>query len=212
MTCTDEKCLPLDEMALHAIFRLAPPPEPIAVDYLLLLAGNEGHLLSRMAISSLFKAKNTDLRASITELNFWCQMAVGDSKGGLEWLPIPSQTTTYCSANGERQRVVSKHSYVEGMGMLGSQISRNGHTGSIMDDTQLLEVTLCGWDVDVEDWHELIDGHALTTATSQTSKESLLQALNTSEQVLDTISAADILPGLGLRNDNSVSPTPKGIC
>lgn len=206
MTCTDEKQLPLDEMALHAIFRLAPPPEPIAVDYLLLLAGNEGHLLSRMAVSLLFKAKNADLRASITELNFWCQMAVGDSKGGLEWLPIPSPTMTYRSANGERQRVVSKHSYTEGMGMLGSQTLKNVNTGSIVDDTALLQEALYGWDVNVEDWHELIDGHAMAIATSHISKGSILQALSTSEGVLDTISAADVLPGLGLRNDNSVSP------
>ena len=212
MTCTDEKRLPLDEMTLHAIFRLAPLPEEIAVDYLLLLAGNEGHLLSRLAVSSLYKAKNADLRASISELNFWCQMAVGDSKGGLEWLPIPSPTANYRSANGERQRVVSRHSYAEDMGMLSYQTPKNTDTGSIVDCTGLLEEALYGWDVNVEDWHELIDGHALAVATSHISRESILQALSTAEQVLDTISAADVLPGLGLRNDNSVSPTTLCLC
>ncbi|MCJ1314013.1 hypothetical protein MMC25_007693 [Agyrium rufum] len=111
MTCTDESRLPLDDMALHAIFRMQTPPETLAVDYLLLLASNEGHLLSREAVQDLYCSLMHDLRASIATLDFWCQMAIGDEKGGLDWMPIPSAKESYKTETGDRRRVISEGTY-----------------------------------------------------------------------------------------------------
>lgn len=85
LTCNNESLLPLDTLSLQGILRFNPTPVDIAADYLLLVAAQEGHLLDRNATTSLYNSKGQDLRASLTTLNFWCQMAIGDEKGGLEW-------------------------------------------------------------------------------------------------------------------------------
>ena len=205
MTCNDEARLPLDVLALHAIFRFSPPPEPIATDYLLLLAGNEGHLLSRAAVSTLYRAKHFDLRASIVELNFWCQMAIGDAKGGLDWLPIVSPSSTYYNEKGEKQRVVSEDSFNLGMGLLENKFSRATSTASISDDINLLVAAMNGYDVDVEDWQELINASALAYATSSTVPGESLQTLRRTERFFDSISSGDILPCVDTRSDIRVS-------
>ena len=111
MTCSDEPQLPLEELSLHAIFRLKPPPEHLLTDYLLLLAANEGHLLRHNELSKLCHLKHNDLRASTHEINFWCQMGIGDRKGGLEWMPIPSDTISYTTPEGRLRRVISDDTY-----------------------------------------------------------------------------------------------------
>ena len=205
MTCTDEARLPLDEMALHAIFRLTSPPIQIATDYLLLIAANEGHLLSRSSISSLYEAKHGDLRASITELNFWCQMAIGDTKGGLDWMPIPSSSDTYINSKGERQRVVSEDSYIEGMGLLGNANPSSDRTDSTLESLELLNVASRAWDIDIEAWQSLMDNRGAVHATGQMTKEKLMETLELHDKAADAMSAADIYPYLGLRQDNKVS-------
>ncbi|KAI8280279.1 ATPase family AAA domain-containing protein 5 [Colletotrichum sp. SAR11_240] len=85
MTCNDENLVPFHNFVLYGIFRFAPPPEDLAVDVLLLVAANEGHALKRAAVSALYEAKGHDLRASLMELNYWCQLGVGDRRGGFDW-------------------------------------------------------------------------------------------------------------------------------
>ena len=205
MTCNDEARLPLDELALHAIFRFTPPPEPVATDYLLLLAANEGHLLSRAAVSTLYKAKHFDLRASIVELNFWCQMAIGDAKGGLDWLPITSPSSTYYSAGGEKQRVVSEDTYLLGMGLFDNNFSGVTPTSSVSEDIDLLAAALNEHDIDVEDWQELISVSALAYATSNTLPHDSLLALRRAERFFDGISSGDVLPCTRTRSVYKVS-------
>ena len=117
MTCTDEALLPSDDMSLYAIFRFTAPPEPLVADRLLLMTCNEGHLLSRQSILSLYRSKCSDLRATIAQLQFFCQLALGDRKGGLEWLLAPRER---CDENGQTQRVVSQGTYSEKVGYIGS--------------------------------------------------------------------------------------------
>ncbi|KAI9709582.1 MAG: hypothetical protein M1820_003342 [Bogoriella megaspora] len=86
MTCNDENLVPLESLNLHAILRCSPPTPDIATDYLLLMAAAEGHILERSLVLDILLSYGRDLRATIQELDFWCQMGVGDSKGGLEWI------------------------------------------------------------------------------------------------------------------------------
>ncbi|KAI7164523.1 P-loop containing nucleoside triphosphate hydrolase protein [Hortaea werneckii] len=117
MTCNDEDLVPLQAMNLHAILRFTPPPLHLSTDLLLLIAAAEGHLLKRKAVHTLLDAKDQDLRASLMELDFWCQMGIGDPRGGLSWLYQRWPPGSDVDAQGHRLRVVSNHTYQEGMGL-----------------------------------------------------------------------------------------------
>ncbi len=114
MTCNDETAVPLASLSLHAIARFSPPPVDLAVDYLLLLAANEGHLLRHEAVRTLYEGRNLDLRASIMELNFWCQFGIGDPKKGFSWI----EPGLKVDEQGLRRRVISSDTYQPGMGWL----------------------------------------------------------------------------------------------
>lgn len=204
MTCTDESRLPIEEMVLHAIFRFSPPPEHIAVDYLILLAGNEGHIISRNAISALYAAKHADLRASISELNFWCQMAVGDRKGGVEWMLDRSNPQKSIDQGGEILRVVSDSTYLEGMGSLERINMDNKAMGSTATNLESSTQTLSDWELDMADLDRLIDLGDLFSPAYQPLSHQNLQTLKNFDLALDAISLADTFPGLGLRQDYTV--------
>jgi len=111
MTCNDEDLVPLQAISLHAILRFAAPSTDLATDYLLAMAANEGHLLSRDAVASLYRSKHLDLRATIAELDFWCQMSVGDPRGGLAWILQRYPPGAHLDGAGQKIRVVSQHTY-----------------------------------------------------------------------------------------------------
>ena len=210
MTCTDESRLPFDEMVLHAIFRFSPPSEQLAVDYLVLLAGNEGHLLSRDSVSMLYKSRNYDLRASISELNFWCQMAIGDTKGGLEWMLIRSNIQECHNEQGQALRVVSDGSYLEGMGFLSRDRAYDGIGNEVSDEIEMLSDLVREWDYDVEDWCQAMDSEVVMAHGSELSPEQSRRALTAFDVSSDLLSAADTLPNIGSRRGNTVSQSTLG--
>lgn len=115
MTCNDEDLVPLQAMSLHAILRFTPQPIDLATDYLLLVAAAEAHLLRRDDVSSLYMSKGCDLRAAISELDLWCQMGVGDPRGGLSWIYQRYPPGSDLDEKGRRLRVVSEDTYHEAM-------------------------------------------------------------------------------------------------
>ncbi|MCJ1250556.1 hypothetical protein MMC30_007784 [Trapelia coarctata] len=203
MTCTDESRLPLESMILHAIFRFMPPPEQLAVDYLVLMAGNEGHLLSRDAVCKLYKSKNFDLRASITELNFWCQMAVGDMKGGLEWMLIRSNAEECHNDRGQPLRVVSDGTYCTGMGLSCRDQAYDSLENDISDEMQLMSEAMREWDYE-EDMCDLLDPEVVLAASKDMSAQQSLGLLKIYDVSFDALSVADVLPCIGLRQGNDV--------
>lgn len=122
MTCNDEDLVPLQAMSLHAVLRLAPPSANTSVDLMLLIAAMEGHILKRKAVASLFESKDHDLRASISELDFWCQMGVGDSKGGLSWIYQRYPPGSDVDQHGKKLRVISEDTFQDGMGLVQSGV------------------------------------------------------------------------------------------
>ena len=192
MTCTDERLLPLEDMVLYAILRFTPPPEQLATDYLLLVACNEGHLLPRDAISSLYKSKGSDLRASMTELNFFCQMAIGDSKGGLEWMLIKSPLINSSDRKREPLRVVSEGTYQTGMGWLSCGNKTLPAEPSMDQEIEMLSEAWYRWGLDIG----ACEAYVLPSAVQEEpSRKQALQQLQTLEQVAETFSAADTFPG-----------------
>lgn len=153
MTCNDEDLIPLHLMSLHAILRFTPPSVDLVADYLLLIAAAEGHLIKRDAVLSLYQSKGRDLRAAIAELDLWCQMGVGDPRGGLSWIYQRYPPGSDLDQHGRKLRVVSDGTYRNGMGM---SINSN-----LDDDTQLLWAQ---YEYDTEPasclgWHDMVPVH-----------------------------------------------------
>lgn len=118
LTCNDPTSIPVADLPLHATLEYEQVPVNVAVDYILLLAATEGHWLQREAIRLLYVTKQMDLRATISELNFWCQMAVGSEKAGLDWSTEPRSSKEAVKPTGEELYLFSKDTYTSGMGLV----------------------------------------------------------------------------------------------
>ena len=201
MTCSDETLLPLDEMALFAILRLAPPPELLATDYLLLVAASEGHLPSREAIQSLYAAKGFDLRASLAELNLYCQMGVGDSKGGLEWMLIDRPARDLRAGESKSFRVISEDTYCSGMGWLsGEDLSRQACC--TLDEVVDLNAEVWnGWGLDIGDMNVFAPTEGIQALAI--SPDDVWHSLQQFDQSCEAFSAADSLPTSMVRHEGS---------
>ncbi|KAK0841452.1 hypothetical protein LTS02_016836 [Friedmanniomyces endolithicus] len=191
LTCNDEDLVPLQAMSLHAILRFSPPPIDLAVDHLLLVAAAEGHLLKRDAVASLYRAKGRDLRASINELDFWCQMAVGDLKGGLGWFYQRWPPGSDVDGRGRRLRVVSEETYREGMGMI---------PGSLGTEEESM---MWGWQQYGVQPMDLLDA----APTLPVEDEGRLAALRQCAVQADALSALDVFARPGLPETVALNTT-----
>lgn len=206
MTCTDESAVPLDSLTLHAIVRLTSPPVDLATDYLLLVAANEGHLLCREAVKLLYESRQLDLRASLMELNFWCQFAVGDVRGGLEWLYPRWPPSSDLDENEHTIRVISEGTYETGMGWL-SQDFLESHQPYLDIEEETLHEAWDGWHLDIGDCEKRLDIAAWATRMHAQSKGKRDQAATVSiyGDYLDAMSAADVCAGGAFAPYNKVS-------
>ncbi|KAF2806263.1 uncharacterized protein BDZ99DRAFT_449009 [Mytilinidion resinicola] len=196
MTCNDESLIALNALPLHAILRLCPPPADLAADYLLLLAAKEGHLLERRAVSDLYRSKDHDLRASITELDFWCQMSVGDRKGGLEWIYQRWPPGKDVDEHGRILRVASKGTYKSGMGWLSHDVIQSSDWLAFDKEEELLTEAWCMWGISPECWaHPPNDVQEMHSGSAVRRKIKTLQQL---EDLLECVSAADTYCRVGL--------------
>lgn len=193
MTCTDERLLPLKDMSLYAVLRFKPTPPQLATDYLVLVACNEGHLLPRNAVSALYAAKRSDMRASISELNFFCQMAIGDTKGGLDWMLTRAVAEDPKHKNSNPIRVVSERSYEKGMGWLSGEAPLVDVELSLNQEVELLLEVWNGWGMDIGASEGYLATHAPATVKG-TSEGTVLEALQDYDTVAEALSAGDTLP------------------
>lgn len=121
MTCNDPSSIPFDELDLFTILTYSQPAPEMAVEYLRKIVAAEGHLLEPDAVQSLYLTKGCDLRASLAELNFWCQMTVGSNQGGLDWF-MPGHERTQASADGSIVRIISKDTFIAGHDLLPKEL------------------------------------------------------------------------------------------
>lgn len=192
ITCNDERQIPLQDLPLAAVLRLDQPSIDLATDYLLALAGREGHILERQAVSNLFKAKNYDLRSSITELDLWCQMSVGDKKGGLEWLYQRWPPGKDVDANGQLLRIASEGTYQSGMGWLSHNVFESRSNAAFDKKEELLSELWVEWGVSPADWEFSSASASLDVQSSN------LDGLKRVEALTDALSAADVFCRIGM--------------
>lgn len=206
MTCTDESSVPLSSLSLHAILRFTSPPIDLATDYMLLVAANEGHVIRRDAVKSLYESRHLDLRASLMELNFWCQFAVGDFRGGLDWFYSRWPSGSDVDEHGNTIRVVSEDTYQTGMGWL-SQDFLESHLPYLDIEEETLHEAWDGWQLDVGDWQKTLDipTWARKTQSLSKGKRDDLAALSIYADFSDEMSAADLCSSGAFASDSKVS-------
>jgi hypothetical protein len=194
ITCTNEALIPIHELPLAAILRLSPPPVPLATDYMVVLAGHEGHILEHNAVADLYRSKNFDLRASITELNLWCQMSVGDRKGGLEWIYQRWPPGNDLDEHGRPLRVASKGTYTRGMGYLSHNVFNSQDNVGYDRTAEMLQESWREWQINPDGWHNAQESNV----TQPTLGGSPLADLKCLDIMADSLSAADTYCGIDM--------------
>ena len=209
ITCTNEGALPLDDLAIAAVLRLVPASTAVATDYLLLVAAVEGHLLQRKAIEKLYEEKARDLRASLMELNFHCQMAIGDEKCGLDWRLLEPLDEDTRSVSGHTLRAISEGSYRPEL----NQIPRDFFMEIPGASSQgfFSQYTVSGtWEENAMDLLEHLSEQALVNRpeTSPDDRMAKLETLETLDHRLDALSIADAFCPLGVKIDGRKKMDP----
>jgi len=98
-------------LSLHAVLRFQKSPPSLAADHLLTIVGREGHYLDAESVRHLYTSIGCDLRSALTTLDFWCQMTVGSSRGGLDWLIDRWPVGIDLDESGHKMRIISKDTY-----------------------------------------------------------------------------------------------------
>lgn len=191
LTCNDEKLVPFQTLSLHGIFRFSEPPTDLAVDRLLMIAACEGHALRRSAVSALFEARQQDMRACLTELNYWCQIAVGDRRSGVDWYYPRYPQGCDIDEEGNVIRVVSQDTYLEGMGWLAHDVlAEMGDAASVEDE--LLQEAWNNWQMDVGDWQDTLNMPSWASQLDSPAQGERLAALARYDDFADAMSVADL--------------------
>ncbi|KAK9242973.1 hypothetical protein V1506DRAFT_545897, partial [Lipomyces tetrasporus] len=115
LTCTDKALVPADLLEANpgSLLEFAPCNLDIATDMLWMISLCEGHLLPKPDVRELLRFKDGDIRAALAQLQFWCQMAVGDPRKGLSWVLIRPRDASY---EGFRKiRVISENTFTRGL-------------------------------------------------------------------------------------------------
>ncbi|KJZ72094.1 hypothetical protein HIM_08549 [Hirsutella minnesotensis 3608] len=210
VTCNDENLIPLQSLSLHGIFRFTPPPESLAVDLCLLIAASEGHALRRAAVDSLFRSRGNDLRATITELNYWCQIGIGDRKGGFDWFYPRWPKGSDIDETGDVVRVISDGTYLHGMGWISRDLIVTTPDPLEMEQ-EVLHQAWDSWRMDMGDWYDSNDvADEVTGVTASPSdRREAFANLTAYEAFCDAMSAADVCSRgtFGTKMEELVDPT-----
>ncbi|KAK5655728.1 hypothetical protein OQA88_5265 [Cercophora sp. LCS_1] len=195
ITCNDETLLPLASLKLHGIFRLSSPPKEMAIDRLLLVAANEGHALKRQAVESLYESRNQDLRAATMDLQYWCQIGVGDRRGGFDWFYPRWPKGIDLDEDGQVVRVVSAETYSHGMNWLGRDSVVDPKVSHQVAEEELLVQSWDSWAIDLGHWQDSVDLSSWSQGMQSTAStaKGRIQALEAFGCFSESMSAADVI-------------------
>ncbi|KAG9191263.1 hypothetical protein G6011_09351 [Alternaria panax] len=208
ITCNDERQVPMQDLPIAAILRLQPAPVELATDYLLVLAGREGHILERQTVKELYESKGYDLRASIMELDFWCQMSVGDRKGGLEWMYQRWPPGKDTNEHGQILRVASEGTYKSGMGWLSHNVFETQGNPVFDKEEELLQEVWADWGISPSAWGVPEADGTRSSREPSTEWFDQLGDLISLDNYADSLSAADVFCRVDLPTYESSSDQP----
>lgn len=88
MTCSNPSLIPPSILENHAksFLQFAHAPTSLQIDALWLTALCEGHLVDCRAVRQMIINNKRDFRSSLNDLQFWCQMGLGEVKSGANWI------------------------------------------------------------------------------------------------------------------------------
>ncbi|KAI9647095.1 hypothetical protein NHQ30_005097 [Ciborinia camelliae] len=201
MTCNDEAAVPILALSLHAIIRFTAVPTDLAVDYMLLVAANEGHAIRREAVKALYESRASDLRGSLTELEFWCQFAVGDRKAGMGWFYPRLPLGRDLDEHGNKYRVVSEGTYHTGMGWL-CQDTLESRRPYIDIEEKTLHESWNGWGIDVGDWQRNLDISIWANKIKDSANDRAALAMY--DDFAEAMSATDCFSHYSFGTDNQI--------
>ncbi|KAK4043844.1 hypothetical protein C8A01DRAFT_12647 [Parachaetomium inaequale] len=194
MTCNDETLVPLHTLTLHGIFRLSAPPRDLAVDRLLLVAANEGHALARQSVEQLYDSRNCDLRAATMDLQYWCQIGVGDRRGGFDWFIPRWPKGVDLDENKEVIRVISQDTYRPGMNLLGRDPIIDPRLSPRLVEEEVLHQSWESWGLDMGLWQDSAElvSWAEGLGPNIANPADRLDALGAYDDLAEAMSAADV--------------------
>lgn len=192
ITCNDENLIPMENISLHAILRYRALPHDLAVDYLLLVAANEGHILQRTVVSDLYKAAGNDLRKTLMDLNFWCQMAIGSQKSGLDWMLDRWPVGIDLDQNGDPLRVLSLNTYQHYMGWFNRDMLLDNKMDS---EVEAQKESLEWWQLSIQDSEAMNFSGSLSARAFHpvTSRHEQIEQLRYESEYAEMRSALDVL-------------------
>ena len=89
------------------MIEFVPSDDEILIrDYLQLITISQGHIVDPSQLNVIYLQARRDLRKTITQLQFWCQFGVGDSRCGAEWINWDGNESDW---------VMSRGTYVNGI-------------------------------------------------------------------------------------------------
>ncbi|KAL1890426.1 hypothetical protein Sste5346_008253 [Sporothrix stenoceras] len=215
ITCNDETLIPLHNLRLHAILRFTPPPSDVAIDRLLMIAACEGHALQRKAVESLYEVRNHDFRASLADLQFWCQISVGDRRGGFDWFYQRWPEGIDRDEGGHIKRVISENTYQEGMGWLNNDsgaskavVGSNVHAAHCANvEDSLVQQAWNDWQLDMGQWQDSLELSSWSTQLSSSDKDNRSQRLLLLESYsnfAEAMSDADLVSSMVFATGNKL--------
>lgn len=194
LTCNDETLIPLHTLTLHGIFRLSAAPRDLALDRLLLVAANEGHALTRQSVEQLYDSRNRDLRGATMDLQYWCQIGVGDRRGGFDWFYSRWPKGVDRDENNEVVRVISQDTYLPGMNLLGRDSLVDSKLSPRFVEEEVLHQTWELWGLDLGHWQDSVGlaAWAEGVGAGATSRADHLGTLEAFDGLVEAMSVADV--------------------
>lgn len=192
MTCTDPAFLPptLLENHMKGFTYFYHASTPLQIDALWLIALCEGHIVDYNALRQLVIHNKNDFRSCLNDLQFWCQMALGDRRSGLNWLITQRERV---QTNQEHIRVISNGTYI------GKAVKEDCGPLDLISDSNIEDLNFRAMPASnsLLDWcsfTESISDADYMCANMRTQFETNVQDEHTNDKVLGCVDLTDI-PG-----------------